>query len=217
MKISFLKTTRQPVTSKRQLKSWAFWVIKYFWKKGDQSVPTAYWKPSTPKALCRDPSSLENGFLWSQSKKATTKKDTMGTLGQPAMEEKRHLRFNCWRQKKKERKKSQVTKLNSAPRIMAGGTWWWLFHSEPLMWCWGWSLARDKTEDAKGTAKLSTTLTSWALTEVINGRSRTRVPQICAEMQVNVFACLSIFTLCMELGGKSFLSKRCIFSNRRMW
>lgn len=64
-------------------------------------------KPTATKAPFRDLGSPENGSLPSESEKATTKKETMGTLGQPAMEEKHHLWFNCYRQSKRKGRKTK--------------------------------------------------------------------------------------------------------------
>lgn len=70
-------------------------------------------KPNCFPVPHRDPGSLENRPLPSQSTKATTQKDIIWTLGQPAMEEKPTYSFIVGT-KQRARKENQVTKLDSA-------------------------------------------------------------------------------------------------------
>lgn len=100
---------------------------KILLKRGDQSVHAAHWNLTTSKVPPRDPGSPENRSLQPESKKATTKQDTMKTLGQPAMEEKCYLRFNCWR-KRKEKGSDKIGPGTLG--IKAGGVPWqsWPWH-----------------------------------------------------------------------------------------
>lgn len=153
MEISFLKTPGQAVTSNRQLNGWAFWVIKYFSKREIKASLTAHWNLTTSKVPRRDPGSLENGSQQSESKKATTTQATMRTLGQPAMEERRHLRFNGWGQRKEKGRKTKwqnwtVHQESSWRDLLAV----WIMAHIPL-WapvpCWGWIPSSKCTKDAR--------------------------------------------------------------------
>lgn len=96
-------------------------------KRGDQSCPTAYGNTTASKAPRRDPGSLESSL------EATANKG-MRTPGQPATEEKHHLRFNCWGQGEKKRKKAEGQELGGVSGLEAGGISCAL-SAEPLMQC----------------------------------------------------------------------------------
>lgn len=218
METSFLKTPGQSVTSNRQLNGWAFWVIKYFWKREIKAPLTAYWNLTTSKVPRRDPGSLENGSQQSESKKATTTQATMRTLGQPAMEEKHHLRFNGWGQRKEKGRKTkwQNWTVHQESSWRALLTVWIMAHI-PL-WAPGALLRLDPEQQMykRCQEEQRSSLPLWpagpALKLFIKGKVLTyyRSGRKC---KMGDHFCMSfhlVFTLWLSLGVKSCLNKGCI-------
>lgn len=146
-------------------------------KEGDQSVPTAYWNLTASKVPHRDPGSLEKGFLQSESKKATAKRDTMRTLGQPAMEARSHLRFNCWGQRKEKGRKTKWQNWTVHQELRLGGSRGSLDRGtnsplSPQCHADTGSSSANGQKTPRRTAQDSTTLTDRALAEVITQRWR---------------------------------------------
>lgn len=218
METSFLKTPGQAVTSNRQLNGWAFWVIKYFWKREIKAPLTAYWNLTTSKVPRRDPGSLENGSQQSESKKATTTQATMRTLGQPAMEEKRHLRFNGWGQRKEKGRKTkwQNWTVHQESSWRALLTVWIMAHI-PL-WAPGALLRLDPEQQMykRCQEEQRSSLPLWpagpALKLFIKGKVLTyyRSGRKCKMGDHFYMSFHLVFTLWLSLGVKSCLNKGCI-------
>lgn len=134
-------------------------------------------------------------------KRPPLKKDVR-TLGQPAMEEKHHLRFNCWGQRESKWKKTEGQKL--------GGVRNWgrrdlqhAFRWAPMQF-WGWALIRDDTRWQPSTPPL---FSSGVLAHHYPSKVKYQVhlAQIWAEKQYSGSFCVPwhlTFTLWMELRAR---------------